>query len=127
MAFTKDANDEFVDANNIQSFTKGGAVFIIKLYNPKDILLNRVPIKEKVGLVEIIRLKSGNSTNILTSVDIQEIAKIDGKVFEIYGEILGKEHLKVFFLKTFVEELFQSRLKYESVWLCEANIVEKQL
>ena len=45
--------------------------------------------------MEIIRMKNGYIQDTLTSVDIQEIVKIGGKVIEIYEGVIYRENFKV--------------------------------
>ena len=55
------------------------AILRIKSFNPENIFLQHIPVKEKV---EVNRMKI-NTTNTLTSVNIQEIVENIGKVTEI--------------------------------------------
>ena len=41
-------NDELVEKFNNQTFTKGCAVLKSKYYNPRDLIVQHLPIKEKV-------------------------------------------------------------------------------
>ena len=87
-AFTPDMNDEPVQKFNTQTFTEGIAILKIKYFNPKDLIVQHLPVKEKVKKIEVNRMKNGYITQVLTSVDIQEIVKIGGKVVRIYeGDI----------------------------------------
>ena len=45
----------------------------------------------------------------LTSVDIQEIVKIGGKVIEIYEGVIYRKHLKVSPFREVLDNLFASR------------------
>ena len=82
-AFTLDMNDEFVEKSNTQTFTQGSAILKIKYYTPKDLIVQHLPIKEKEKKIDVNRIRNGYITQILTSVDIQEIVKIGGRVIEI--------------------------------------------
>ena len=46
-AFTKDMNTELVKKLNNQTFTQGSAILKIKYYNPKNLIVQHIPIKEK--------------------------------------------------------------------------------
>ena len=83
-AFTRDMNDELVEKFNNQTFTQGSAILKIKYYNPKDLIVQHLSIKRKVNKMEINRMRNGYIIDTLTSVDIQEIVKIGGKLIEIY-------------------------------------------
>ena len=40
-------NDEFVEKFNTGSFTQGSAILKIKYYNPRILIVQNIPIKEK--------------------------------------------------------------------------------
>ena len=46
-AYTKDMNDELVEKFNNQTFTQGRAILKIKYYNPRDLIVQYLPVKEK--------------------------------------------------------------------------------
>ena len=87
-AYTRDLNDELVEKFNSQTFTQGSAILKIKYYNPKNLIVQHLPVKEKEKKIEINRMKNGYIIDHLTSVDIQEIVKIGGKVIEIYEGVI---------------------------------------
>ena len=53
-AFTRDMNDELVEKFNNQTFTQGSAILKIKYYNPKNLIVQHLPVEEKVKKIEII-------------------------------------------------------------------------
>ena len=57
-------------------------------------------------------MRSGYIRDTLTSMDIQEIVRIRGKLIQIYGFIY-RENLKMSPFIKFIEKLFASREKYE--------------
>ena len=59
-------------------------------------------------------MKNGYITQVLTSVDIQGIVKIGGKVIEIYETITYRENFKVSPFGKIIEELFSLGLKFEN-------------
>ena len=83
-AFKRELNDELVEKFNNQTCTQRSAFLKIKYFNPKNIIVQHLPVKEKEKKNEINRMRSGYITQVLTSVDIQEIVKIGGKSIEIY-------------------------------------------
>ena len=83
-AFTKDMNDNLVNKFNNGKLNQGSAILKVKHYNPKNLIVQHLPVKEKVNKIEINRMRKGYITQILTSVDIQEIVKIGGKIIKIY-------------------------------------------
>ena len=87
-AYTPDMNDELVNKFNRQTFTQGSAVLKIKNYKPENLIVQHIPVKEREKKNEINRLRNGSIEDTLTSVDIQEIVKIGGKVVEIYEGVI---------------------------------------
>ena len=71
--FKREMNDELIEKFNIQIFTQGSAILKIKYFNPKNLIVQHLPIKEKVNKFEINRMRNGYITQVLTSVGIQEI------------------------------------------------------
>ena len=81
-AFAPGMNGELVEKLNNQTFTQGSAILKIKHYNPKKLIVQHLAVKEREKKIEINRMRIGYIVDVLTSVDIQEIAKIGGKVIE---------------------------------------------
>ena len=48
-AFMKDLIDDLANAFSNQGFKKGNAFLRIKSCNPKDLMIQRVPIEENIG------------------------------------------------------------------------------
>ena len=108
-AYTKDMNDELVEKFNNQTFTQGSAILKIKYYNPENLIVQHLAIKEKVDKMEINRMRNGYIIDHLTSVDIQEIVKIGGKVIEIYEGVFYRENFKGGPFRNVIDKLFASR------------------
>ena len=104
-AFTKDMIDEILNNFNDRSFTQAGAIFKIKYYNPSN---SNLPVKGKVNKIEINRMRNGYKIDTLTSVDIQEIVEIEGKVIEIYEGAIYRENFKVSPFRKVIVEIFAS-------------------
>ena len=83
-AYTKDMNDDLVNKFNNPTFTQGSAVSTIKYYNPKNLIVQHIPVVERVKKMEINPMRKGYIIDTLTSVDIQKIVKIGGEVIGIY-------------------------------------------
>ena len=66
---------------NENSFSK------IKYYNPPNLLFQHLPVKGKVKNIELNRMRNGFIINTLLSIDTQKIAKIGGKVIQIYENV----------------------------------------
>ena len=112
-AYTRDMNDELVEKFNNQTFIQGSAILKIKYYNPKNLIVQHIPIKERVNKTEINRMRNGYIIDTLTSVDIQEIVKIGGKVIEIYEGVIYRENFKISPFRKVIDILFALRLKYK--------------
>ena len=112
-AFKSHMNDEFVNKFNNQTFTRGSAILKIKYYNPKNLIVQHLPVKEKEKKLEINRMRNGYIIDTLTSVDIQEIVKIGGKVIEIYEGVVYRENFKVSPIRKVIDILFTLRQKYK--------------
>ena len=46
-AFEKHMNGELVEKFNNQTFTQGSAILKIEYYNPKNVFVQHLPVKEK--------------------------------------------------------------------------------
>ena len=112
-AFTRDMNDELVEKFNIGKFTQGSPILKIKYYNPRDLIVQHLPVKERVKKIEINRMRNGYIIDHLTSVDIQENVKIGGKVIEIYEGVIYRENFKVSPFRKVIDKLFALRQKYQ--------------
>ena len=112
-AFEKHMNDELVEKINSQTFTQGSAILKIKYYNPKNLIIQHLPVKEKEKRIEINRMRNGYITQVLTSVDIQEIVKIGGRVIEIFEGVIYRENLKINPYEKVIDNLFALRQKYK--------------
>ena len=112
-AFTRDMNNELVEKFNNQTFTQGSAILKIKYYNSRNLIVQNIPIKEKEKKIEINRMRNGYIIDTLTSVDIQEIVKIGGKVVQIYEGVIYRENFKVSPFRKVIDKLFALRQKYK--------------
>ena len=112
-AFTRDMNDEIVEKFNNQISTQGSAILKIKHYNPKNLIVQHLPIKVKEKKNKINRMRNGYIVDYLTSVDIQEIFKIGGKVIEIYESVVCRQILKASPFRKIIDKLFALRQKYK--------------
>ena len=60
-------------------------------------------------------MRNGYRTQVLTSVDIQEIIKIGGRVIEIYEGVIYRESFKINPFEKVITKLFALRQKYKEV------------
>ena len=112
-AYKKDMNDELVEKLNTGKFNQGSAFLKIKYYNPKNLIVQHLPVKEKEKKIEINRMGNGYIIDYLTSVDIQKIVKIGGKVIEIYEGVIYRENFEVSPFRKVIDKLFALRQKYK--------------
>ena len=115
-AFKPHMNHVYVEAFNNQTFNEDGdesAILTIKYYNPPNLIFQHILVKGKVKKVEINRMRNGYIIDTLTSVDIQEIVKIGGKMVEIYEGDIYREIFRVSPFRRVIEKLFALRQKYK--------------
>ena len=112
-AFEEHLNNELVEKINNQTFTQGCAILKIKYFNPRNLIVQHLPVKEKEKKNEINRMRNGYITQVLTSVDIQEIVKIGGRVIEIYEGVIFKKNFKINPFEKVFTKLFALRQKYK--------------
>ena len=113
-AFKPHMNDVYVEAFNNQTSNQDGdepAILRMKYYNPRDLIFEHLPVKEKVKKIKFNRMRNGNIINTLTSVDIQEIVKIGERVIEIYEGVIYRENFKISPFRKVIEKLFALRQK----------------
>ena len=91
------------------------AFLIIKYHNPENLILQHLPIKEKVNnpymnnrLEEINRMRNGIIKDTLTSIDIVEIVKYGGIILEVY-EGFFCHNLEYNPYTEFVTDMFKKR------------------
>ena len=113
-AFTKDMSSDIVNQFNSGKTEFASAILKVKYYNPKDLVIQHLPVKEEVNKIEVNSLRNGYIIYTLTSVDIEEIAKIGGKIIEIYEGVIYRENFEVSPFKDFVNNLFELRAKCKS-------------
>ena len=106
-------NNELVEKFNNQTFTMGSAILKLKYYNPKNLIVQHLPVKEKEKKIEINRMRNGYIIDTLTSVDIQEIVKIGGKVKQIFEGVIYREKFKISPFRKVIDKLFALRQKYK--------------
>ena len=83
----------------------------IKNYNPENLIVQHLPVKEREKKIESNRMRNGWKIDTLTSVDIREIVKIEGKVIEIYEGVIYRENFKVSPFRKGTDKLFALKQK----------------
>ena len=111
-AYTQVMNDELVEKFKIGNFTKGSAIFK-KNCNPKKLIVQHLPVKEREKKIEILRVRNGYIINTLTSVDTQEIVKIGGEAIKSYEGVVDRKKFKKSPFRKVIDKLFALRLKYK--------------
>ena len=114
-AFEPHMNNVYVEAFNNQTFNQDGdesAILRIKFYNPRNLIFQHLPVKEKVKNFEVKRMRNGYIIDTLTSVDICEIVKTGAIVIEIYEGVIYRENFKISPFRKVLEKLFDLRQKY---------------
>ena len=107
-------NDVYVEAFNIQTFNQDGnesGILGMKYYNPPNLKFQHLPVREKVKKTEVKRIRNGYTIDNLTSVDIQEIVKIGGKIIQIYKGMIYRENFNISPFRKIIEKLFDLRKK----------------
>ena len=112
-AYTTDMNDELLEKFNTGNFTQGSAILKTKHYNPKNLIVQHLPIKERQKRIENNRMRNGYIIDYLTSVDFQETVKIGVKVVEIYEGVIYRDNFKVSPFRKVIDKLFAFRQKYK--------------
>ena len=88
----------YVDAFNNPIFNEDGkesAIIKLKYCNLPNLILQHLPVKEKVKNLEVNSIKNVYIIDTLTSVDICEIVKIGGRVIETYEGVIYRENFKI--------------------------------
>ena len=112
-AYTRDMKNELVEKFNNQTFTQGSAISKIKFYNPKHLIVQHLPVKEREKKMEINCMQNCYIIDHLTSVDIQEIVKIVGIEIQIYEGVIYQENFEVNPFRKVIAKLFALRQKYK--------------
>ena len=106
-------NGELAEKFNKGNFNQGSGILKIKFYNPNKLIVQHLPVKERVKKIEIIRIRNAYIIDTLTSVDIEEIVKIGGEVTEIFEDVNYRENFKVSPLRKISDKLFALRQNYK--------------
>ena len=114
-------NDGLVEKFNNQTFTQGLAVLKIKYHNLKILIVQHVPIQEKVKKIDVSRMRNGFIVVTLTSVDLPDIFKSGVKVNEEYENVIYCENFKVSAFKNVIDNLFEFRQNFKDKILMLSN------
>ena len=111
-AFTPDMNDDLVEKFTNQTFNQGSALLKIRYYNPKDLIVQHLPIKGREKKIGINRMRNSYIIDTLKTVDIQKIAKNGGKVIQVNEGVIDRKNFKVSPFKKLIDKLFELRQKH---------------
>ena len=78
---------QILGSKNTKDLASNSGILKIKYVNPENIIVQHVPVKEKVEKQKVNSSRSGFLTNTSTSVDVLEIVRIGNTVIEIFGEV----------------------------------------
>ena len=87
-------NDAVVGAFNNQIFNQDGsesAILKIIYYNPPALIIQHLAVKETLNKIEVNRMRNEYVIDTLTTVDVQEIVKIGGKIFKVFEGVIYTE------------------------------------
>ena len=112
-AVTEDLNDELVVKFKNGNFTKRSAFLKKKCYNPKKLVVQHLPVKEREKKIENNCMRKRYMLHHLTSVDIQELKENGGKVIEIYEGVFYREKFEVSSFRKVIDKLFALKQKYK--------------
>ena len=82
-AFLPYLNGDLVEKFNNQPSTQDSAILKTKCFNPKDLIVQHLPVKEGEKKIEVSRMRNGYIVNVLNSVDDEETVKIGGKAIDV--------------------------------------------
>ena len=96
-AFKAHMNLVYVEASNIETSNQdcyGSDISKRKKYNPPDLIVQLLPVNEKVKNIEVNSLRNGYIVVTSTSVDFQDFIKLGGKVIRIYEGFVYRKNFK---------------------------------
>ena len=82
-------------------------------YNPKKLIVQHPPVKEREKKIDINRKRKGYIIENLTSVDMQEVIKIGGKVIEICEGFIYRKEFEISPFRGVIDKLFALRQKFK--------------
>ncbi|ESO91879.1 hypothetical protein LOTGIDRAFT_163241 [Lottia gigantea] len=126
--FLPEENKGFVKLFNEQQFRPRTAILKVWFEYPTNMFFQPIPAKDKITFTNKegnketgtkIRFRNGFCSEVLTSVDIQEIVKAGGRIIRILDGIVYEENFKTPPYKDYILILRDLRNKYKR----EGNIV----
>ncbi|ESP02397.1 hypothetical protein LOTGIDRAFT_172055 [Lottia gigantea] len=121
-AFLPEENKEFVKLFNEQKFRPRTAILKVWFEYPTNMFFQPIPAKDKITFMNKegkketgtkIRFRNGFCSDVLTSVDIQEIVKAGGRIIKILDGIVYQENFKTQLYRDNILILKELRNKYK--------------
>ncbi|ESP02074.1 hypothetical protein LOTGIDRAFT_157220 [Lottia gigantea] len=104
--FLPEENKEFDELFNEQKFRPRTAILTVWFKYPTNMFFQPIPAKDKITFTNKegnketftkISFRNGFCSEVLTSVDIQEIVKAGGRIIRILDGIVYEENLEIIF------------------------------
>ena len=120
--FTPDKEEEIIQQTNKTTFPqftyKASAISRVNYFVPKNSIIQHLPIEEVVisdgkRYEDVNRLPKKDVTQVLTNVDLDETAKLGGKIRNIFEEVIYRENFKNSPSRKVIDFLFYLKLEYE--------------
>ncbi|ESO97167.1 hypothetical protein LOTGIDRAFT_174553 [Lottia gigantea] len=120
--FLKEEEKEFVKLFNEQKFRPRTAILKVWFKYPTNMFFQPIPAKDKITFTNKegnketgtkIRFRNGFCSEVLTSVDIQEIVKAGGRIVKIKDGIVYEENFKTPPYRDYILILRDLRNKYK--------------
>ncbi|ESO85549.1 hypothetical protein LOTGIDRAFT_155035 [Lottia gigantea] len=120
--FRLEENEKFVKLFNEQKFRPRTAILKVWFKYPTNMFFQPIPAKDKITFTNIIgkketgtkiRFRNGFCSDVLTSVDIQEIVKSGSKIIKILDGIVYEDNFKTPPYRDYILILKELRNKYK--------------
>jgi hypothetical protein len=116
--FKNSEEKEILDLFNSQQFRPKTGFFRVRYFNPPELFLQHLPVKETVindgKKIQMSRFRNGYIEDFLNSVDIQEIVRTGGTIIRIYEGFYYEKNLPKSPFRSYIENLFELRKKYKA-------------
>jgi hypothetical protein len=108
---------EFLELFNSRKFRPKCGIFHIEYFNPKDLILQHLTVKDNVKIDksngEVNRFRNGLIRDTLNSVDIDQIVRCGGRITDIYSGIVYEENFQESPFKSFIHKLYNKRIEFK--------------
>ena len=115
--FKKDEEKEILNKFNNQTFRPKTGIFKILYEYPEDMFFTPIFCKDSVKSnnkkIEVLRSRTGQCCDILTSVDIQEIVRCGGMIIRIFDGMIFEENFEINPFREFVLDLYTLKAKFK--------------